>query len=98
MLECRERCNFGNAGLFWLIPVRNYRLGEKEALIIRFGRELFGDRKVSSETFAGVVQTFGKQAVVDLSAVMGYYSFIATTINAFDLQLSPDQKAVLPLP
>ena len=66
--------------------------------MIRVGRELFGDRKVSSETFAGVVQIFGKQAVVDLSALMGYYGFVTTTINAFDLQLNPDQKAVLPLP
>ncbi|OFW22817.1 MAG: hypothetical protein A3H27_02695 [Acidobacteria bacterium RIFCSPLOWO2_02_FULL_59_13] len=73
-------------------------LGEREALIIRFGRELFGKKKVSSDTFARAVHLFGKQGVVELTILMGNYASIASVINAFDLQLRPDQKPLLPMP
>jgi 4-carboxymuconolactone decarboxylase len=73
-------------------------LGEKEALIISFGRELFGRKKVSSQTFAKARKVFGQQGVVNLAALMGDYASISATINAFDLQLLPDQKPLLPLP
>ena len=91
-----------NAGLEpEIVDIVKYRkdaskLGEKEALIIRFGRELIGDKKLSSDTFARALKMFGKQGVMDLSALMGFYTFIYTTIVTFDAQHSPDQKPLLP--
>ena len=41
-------------------------LGEKEAAVIAFGREMFGQRKVSSATFAEVLRLFGRRGTVDL--------------------------------
>jgi len=86
-----------------IINVVKYRRGisglaEKEAVIISFGRELFGKRKVSSQTFSRAQKVFGNQGVVDLAALMGDYASITAIINAFDLQLRPDQKALLPPP
>ena len=72
-------------------------LGEKEALIITFGRELFQKRKVSSATFARARKVFGDRGVVELAALMGEYSSVSALINAFDIQLNPDQKPLLPM-
>ena len=49
-------------------------LGEKETAIINFGREIFGQRRVSSATFAEVVRLFGRKSTVDLVWVMADYS------------------------
>ena len=72
------------------------RLGAKEALIIRFGREVFRERKVSSHTFARAVATFGQEGVVNLAALMGNYAMTAVILDAVDQQLHPDQQPLLP--
>jgi 4-carboxymuconolactone decarboxylase len=72
-------------------------LGEKEALIIRFGRELFGDRRVSSETFAYALEVFGRSGVTDLAALMAFYEFLFLSSNAtFDIQMPADWQPLLP--
>ena len=73
-------------------------LGEKEAVIIRMGRELFRQKKLSPQTYAQAVRLFGKQGMVNLSALMGHYSMIALMLNTFDQQLRPDMKPLLPIP
>lgn len=73
-------------------------LGEKEAAIVRMGRELFQQKKVSSETYAEAVRLFGTPGVVTISALMGHYAMIATMLNTFDQQLHPGWKPLLPIP
>jgi 4-carboxymuconolactone decarboxylase len=70
-------------------------LGPKEALIVSFGREAFGEHKVRSETFARAVEVFGTRGVVDLAALMGNYAMTAVILNAVDQQLRPGQKPLL---
>lgn len=72
-------------------------LGEKETIIIQFGRELIGRRKVSSATFAAALQAFGKKGLVDLTSLMAHYSATAVLLNAFDMQLPLDQDLLLPV-
>ena len=71
-------------------------LDAKDAAVIMFGRELFGARKVSSATFARVVQLFGKRGTVDLEELMGLYGATAAELVAFDQQLNVGQKPLLP--
>ena len=71
---------------------------EKEAAIIAFGRELFRDRKVRSETYAEMVRVFGQTAVVNLTALMANYAFTSVMLTAFDQQLHEGSKPLLPLP
>ena len=71
-------------------------LGEKETAIIKFGRETFGQRKVSSETFAEVLRLFGRKGTVDLFWLMAGYSSSAAELVAFDNHLRADQKPLLP--
>ena len=71
-------------------------LGEKETAIIAFGRETFGQRQVSSETFAEVLRLFGRKGTLDLIELMAGYSAAAAELTAFDNHLKPDQKPLLP--
>jgi len=71
---------------------------ENAAVIISIGRELFGKRNLSSETFARGVNVFGKKGMVELVSLMTNYSSTAFFLRAFDMQLHPDQKPLLPVP
>jgi 4-carboxymuconolactone decarboxylase len=71
-------------------------LGEKEAAIIVFGREMFGRKRVSSGTFAEVLRLFGRRGTVDLVELMTNYSAAAAELIAFDQQLKEGQSPLLP--
>ena len=73
-------------------------VGDAEATIIEFGREVVGGEKLSSETFANALVLFGEQGVMNLAGLMGYYSFVDITIRTFDVQLAPDRERLLPMP
>ena len=47
---------------------------ERDAAVIRFGRQLFHDNKMESATFAKAVQLLGKKGAMDLVAVMSTYT------------------------
>jgi 4-carboxymuconolactone decarboxylase len=79
--------------------VRNSRpldgLNEKDAAVIRFGRELFHDKKVASATFAKAVELWGKRGTMDMVAVMNTYAVSGYFAIAVD-ERSPEGKAELP--
>jgi 4-carboxymuconolactone decarboxylase len=72
-------------------------LAAKDAAIIMLGREMFGPRKVSSATFAMVLQLFGTRGTVDLEELMGLYAATANELVVFDQQLHVGQKPLLPV-
>jgi 4-carboxymuconolactone decarboxylase len=71
-------------------------LDPADATIIAFGREMFGDRKVSSATYAAALKQFGKRGLVDLVALMANYAGTAAILTAFDMQLDPGTEPGLP--
>jgi 4-carboxymuconolactone decarboxylase len=71
-------------------------LDHADAIVIELGREIFGARKVASETFARALWHFGRRALVDLVALMGNYAGTAALLTAFDMQLNADQLPLLP--
>ena len=73
-------------------------LRREEFVIITFGREVFRDKKVSSETFARAVELFGHEGVVNLAALMGNYAATALMFNVVDQHLHPERPPLLPLP
>ena len=72
-------------------------LPDKEALIIRFGRQLFREHQLDSALYAKAVETFGKQGTVEMAAVMGDYAMAAVMLHAADQHLPPGRKE-FPLP
>jgi 4-carboxymuconolactone decarboxylase len=62
-----------------------------EALVVEYGRHLFGDRAVPDPLFEDAKVEFGVEGVVELTATMGYYSTIACVLNAFEV--TPEEGA-----
>jgi 4-carboxymuconolactone decarboxylase len=70
-------------------------LQEKDATVIRFGRQIFHDRKVDSATFAKAVELWGKRGTMDMVAVMSAYAVSGYFAVAVD-ERSPEGKPQLP--
>jgi len=49
-------------------------VNDKDALVIRFGRQMLRDKNMDSATFAKSVELFGRRGATDLVAVMSTYA------------------------
>ncbi|MGD0135452.1 MAG: carboxymuconolactone decarboxylase family protein [Bryobacteraceae bacterium] len=70
-------------------------LEEKDATVIRFGRQMFRDKKVDSATFAKAVELWGKRGTMDMVAAMNTYAVSGYFAIAVD-EHSPEGKPELP--
>jgi hypothetical protein len=73
-------------------------LSRKEAVLIEFGRELFTEHKVSSQTYARALEIFGERDLVGFVNLMGQHAGDATLLTAFDQHLPTGQEPLLPIP
>ncbi len=72
-------------------------LDDTDQIVIELGRETFGKRKVTSETYARAFKRFGAKGLVELVALMGNYASTAALLTVFDMQLD-DGPHVAQLP
>ena len=70
-------------------------LSDLERAVINYAREFFADRKVGRGAFQDALEQFGKQGLIELTLVIGNYSFLAFVINAFDPDLPPNRTEPL---
>jgi 4-carboxymuconolactone decarboxylase len=66
-------------------------VGEADAAVIRFGRELLRDKNVSSETFAKVKELYGDKGAMDIVAVMMTYAVSGFYAIAVDEHVAAGQ-------
>jgi 4-carboxymuconolactone decarboxylase len=66
---------------------------EDEEIVYDFASELLKNRRVSDRTFERADKRFGKRGVVDLTGIVGYYTFLAMQLNA--AQYAPPAAAKL---
>jgi 4-carboxymuconolactone decarboxylase len=71
-------------------------VNEKDATVIRFGRQMFHDRKVDSAVFAKAVELWGKRGTMDMVAVMNTYAVSGYFAIAVD-ERSPEGRPELPV-
>jgi alkylhydroperoxidase family enzyme len=71
-------------------------VGDSEAALIQFGRELFSAHHVSAATYARAVKIFGERDLVDLVGVMAQHAGDAVLLAAFDQHLPAGQQPRLP--
>ena len=57
-----------------------------EETVYAFCREILDGRRLSDDAYARAVGVLGSEGVVELVAVMGYYSLISMVLNAFDIK------------
>lgn len=67
---------------------------DQDAAVIRFGRQLFTDKKVDSSTFGKAVELFGQRGVMDMVAVMNTYAVSGFYAIAVDEQPAPGKPAL----
>lgn len=71
---------------------------EDDAIVWRFARELNAYKSVSDDSYAAAVDRFGPKAVVELTALVGYYTLVAMTLNTHEIPLPPGVEPALRLP
>ena len=71
-------------------------LPEDQETAYDFTVELLQNKRVSDATFARAEKLFGKPGVVDLTAVSGYYTFLAMVMNAAQTAVPASSAAPLP--
>ena len=68
---------------------------DDEQVIYDFVAELVYNRFVQERTFAGALDLIGEAGVVELTGLVGYYSMVAMTLNAFQVPLPKGVKPSL---
>src|SRR6185295_10146465 len=72
------------------IREKRYRaLKGEEAQIVNFTRELINRHRVSDETMKALQARFGNFQLIELTGTIGYYSLLAMSANACELEASP---------
>src|SRR3984957_1911970 len=68
------------------------RLGERPSLIraderavYRFSQELLETKRISEDAYKEVVELVGVEGAIELVGILGYYTLISMTINAFEI-------------
>jgi len=56
-----------------------------ESAVYQFARELNLNRKVSDELYSDAERILGRDGLIDLVGVLGYYALISMTISAFEV-------------
>jgi 4-carboxymuconolactone decarboxylase len=67
-------------------------LSADEEIVYDFTTELLKTRRVSDTTFSRADQRFGKRGVVDMAAIVGYYTFLAMELNMARYEFSGEPR------
>ncbi len=68
---------------------------EDEAVVFQFAKNLHTEHRVDDALYARAVSVLGADNVVDLVGLLGYYTLISMTINAFQVPLPDGHTAEL---
>jgi len=71
---------------------------EDDAMIIQFATELNAHNSVSDATYARVLERFGPRTAVELTALVGYYTLVAMTLNTHEIPLPEGVAPAFPMP
>jgi 4-carboxymuconolactone decarboxylase len=70
----------------------------EEALVYHYALELNQTKSVSDHTYAKTLERFGERTVVELTALVGYYTMVAMTLNAHEIPLPEGVAPAFQLP
>lgn len=63
------------------VGARPTTLAADEEIALDFARELLATHGVSDPTYAGALQQFGEQGVVELATLIGYFAMVSWVMN-----------------
>jgi 4-carboxymuconolactone decarboxylase len=70
----------------------------QEGVVYDFARELQQDGRVSDATYAAAREAFGVKGLVELTALIGYYTMVSMTLNAHGVPLPDGERDPLAPP
>lgn len=73
-------------------------VSEDEQAVVRYVRELNRFNSVSDATYADALNRFGARTLVELTALVGYYTMVAMTLNTHEIPLPEGIEPAFPLP
>jgi len=73
-------------------------LSADEAIVYDYSMELLKTRQVSNSTFERAKTRFGAKGVVDMTGIVGYYTFLAMQLNAAQYPPAKDAKKLPRIP
>ena len=66
----------------------------EDAEIVEFTRQLLRKHRVDDATFKSMQSRFGNDQLVQLTTAIGYYSLLAMTVNACELEAAPNAEVL----
>lgn len=69
----------------------------EEAVIYGFTREMIDKHRVSDHLYGEAVNLLGEAGVVELVALVGYYTTVAMLLNVFEIPVPAGEKAPFPI-
>lgn len=73
-------------------------LSDDDRAVVVFAQELNRMKSVSDRTYSDALQRFGERTVMELTALVGYYTMVAMTLNAHEIPLPEGETPAFPLP
>jgi len=69
-----------------------------EEIAWRFSQELLAKRRVGPATYRAARERFGENGVMELITLLGYYTLVSMTLNAFEVSLPEGQELTFDTP
>ena len=66
----------------------------EDAQIVEFTRQLLQKHRADDATFKAMQARFGNDEVIQLTGAIGYYSLLAMTVNACELEAAPGAEVL----
>lgn len=63
-----------------------------EQCVYDVATSLYSNRAIPDATYKAAIDTIGREALVDLVGVLGYYAFISMTINVFEVDAEGENE------
>ena len=73
-------------------------LSADDAVIVKTASELNRFNSISDATYADALARLGERRLVELTALVGYYTMVAMTLNAHEIPLPEGVTPAFPLP
>jgi 4-carboxymuconolactone decarboxylase len=66
----------------------------EDAQIVEFTLQLLRKHRVDDATFKAIQERFGNDGLIQLTGAIGYYSMLAMTVNACELEAAPGAEVL----
>ena len=59
-----------------------------------FTKQLLQNHRADDATFKAIQERFGNEGLIELTGAIGYYSMLAMTVNACELEAAPGAEVL----